>query len=244
LVRFAAHRSVFIANALLRWAVLFAGVAVFSHLALELQVRGGHGFDKPVQAWLAQRQSPLLTEAMAAVTRLGAGEFLALVSVVAALVFWLAKHPRSAIYMAVVAAGVAAMNAGLKLLFARERPEEILRLADTSGYSFPSGHAMAGAGIYGALAVVLFTRYRKLKWPSLGLCALLVGAVGLSRAYLHVHYPSDVIAGWGLGLTWPLWLKPVILGKHPLREEVRGRRRWFERIKPPPLPPEMPRDMR
>jgi undecaprenyl-diphosphatase len=221
--RFIYAHGTLIAKAVGRWTVLFGGVVVFAKLALELVERGVLPFDAPVMAWFANFHAEDLTEAVLFLTRLGGGKFLMFVAVVMAGLMWLAKHPRSAIYLASIAAGTAALNVGLKLLFARDRPDALLRLIDTSGYSFPSGHAMASAAIYGAVAVVLFTRFPRIKWPSLIVCVALVTAIGLSRVYLRVHYPSDVLAGWGLGLCWPLWLKPLVLGKKPLAVEAAER---------------------
>jgi membrane-associated phospholipid phosphatase len=65
----------------------------------------------------------------------------------------------------------------------------------------------------GRIAIITITRYPRLRWPVVAASALLVGLVGGSRAYLHVHFPSDVLAGWALGLTWPLWLKPLAIGR-------------------------------
>ncbi|MFW5741413.1 MAG: phosphatase PAP2 family protein [Myxococcota bacterium] len=81
------------------------------------------------------------------------------------------------------------------------------------GFAFPSGHSMGSAATYGAVAVIVAARYPRWRLPLLALCAAIVAAVGVSRAYLGVHYPSDVLAGWALGATLPLWVKPLLLGK-------------------------------
>jgi len=218
--RFVWKHATLIVLAVLRWTLLFGGVLLFVKLAVDLVGRGSFPFDQPVLDAFAGLQGESMTRFVLRVTMLGSGELLAFVVVLMAGLMWLFKHPRSAIYLAGIAAGTGGLNAGLKILFARARPDELSRLVDTSGYSFPSGHAMASAAIYGAIAVVLFTRFPSIKWVSLALCTALVLAIGMSRVYLHVHYPSDVLAGWGLGLCWPLWLKPLVLGKKPLAVEA------------------------
>jgi undecaprenyl-diphosphatase len=209
-----------IVMAIARWTLLFGGVVLFAKLAIDLVGRGTFPFDQPILNAFTGLQGDAMTSFVLLLTMLGSGKVLAFIAIVMAGLMWFFKHPRSAIYLAGIAAGTGALNAGLKMLFARARPDELSRLVDTSGYSFPSGHAMASAAIYGAIAVVLFTRFPSIKWASLAFCGALVIAIGLSRVYLHVHYPSDVLAGWGLGLCWPLWLKPLVLGKKPLAVEA------------------------
>jgi undecaprenyl-diphosphatase len=91
----------------------------------------------------------------------------------------------------------------LKAVFERKRPD----FADLETFSFPSGHAFGSAVVYGLLALValrVFHRYRW-RWVVAGGLALVFVAVGLSRVFLGMHYPSDVVAGWGLGLGWAFW---------------------------------------
>ena len=92
----------------------------------------------------------------------------------------------------------------LKLLFARPRPDVIPHFVETLTHSFPSGHSMLAAVTYltlGALASQLASR-NKVKIYVLGSCVILAILVGLTRVYLGVHYPTDVLAGWTLGFAW------------------------------------------
>ena len=99
------------------------------------------------------------------------------------------------------------VNLGLKELAARPRPDEMLALVNETGYAFPSGHAVFAAAFLGAL-IVLLGRWRVLKGrPALRLTlqaalALLILAVGASRVYLGVHWPSDVIGGFLFGALY------------------------------------------
>jgi undecaprenyl-diphosphatase len=195
-----------------RFTTLFGGIVAFSMIERRLSEDHGVPFDEKVLGWLRHHQSPGLTRAVLFVTELGSGRFLTLVSTGAVIGLLAHGNPRAARYVGTVAAGAGLMNRGLKLLYRRERPDVTLRLSQTTGFAFPSGHSMASAAIYGALAVVAFARFPAIKWHALVAASALVGAIGSSRAYLHVHYPSDIIAGWGLGLTWPLWLyRPLLV---------------------------------
>ena len=98
------------------------------------------------------------------------------------------------------------LNNALKGLFGRPRPDTVLHLTDVRSLSFPSGHAMESAIIYLTLAAILarLVQTRTLRLYFLAVAAALTLLVGLSRVYLGVHYPSDVLAGWTAGLAWAL----------------------------------------
>ena len=103
----------------------------------------------------------------------------------------------------------------LKVLFGRPRPTVVPMLVEESAPSFPSGHATLSAIVYLSLAVLLarFEPSPRLRAYLLGVGLLVTGVVGLTRVLLGVHYPSDVLAGWSLGLAWAAvcWLVAVRL---------------------------------
>lgn len=96
------------------------------------------------------------------------------------------------------------LNTALKLVIGRQRPDEALHLVEVSNASFPSGHAMLATIVYLTLgAVVASTRPRtRERVYVIGAAVLIAGVVGLTRVYLGVHYPTDVLAGWSVGLSW------------------------------------------
>jgi undecaprenyl-diphosphatase len=194
-----------------RFVTMFSGVLAFAWVERRMGEDHGLPFDEPLLRWLRRRRRPELTRAVLFVTELGSGRVLTVVSLISTAALWARGNRNAARYLALTAAGAGLMNRGLKELYRRERPDLTLRLSQTTGFAFPSGHAMASAAIYGALAMVAFARFPAVKWHALAAATGLVGAIGATRAYLHVHYPSDIIAGWGLGLTWPLWLyRPLV----------------------------------
>ena len=94
----------------------------------------------------------------------------------------------------------------LKEGFARPRPDVVPHLTETLTASFPSGHSMLSAVVYLTLALqvsALLPR-RRLKAYVIVIALLLTLLIGLSRVYLGVHYPTDVLAGWSAGLAWAL----------------------------------------
>lgn len=110
------------------------------------------------------------------------------------------------VFLVAASAGGFLMNDALKDLFSRPRPELALRLTEVRSLSFPSGHAMQSAIIYLTLAAFLarLVEGRALKVYFVAFAFLLTFIVGVSRVYLGVHYPSDVLAGWCAGLAWAI----------------------------------------
>lgn len=201
-----------LARAALRWWMLFGGVVIFAVLSSELFFRDRVAIDGWAHDWLLSLRRPWLTDAMSVMTDLGGSIALTGLVVVGGLVFGILHHPRSALFLGVVGLGAALLNRGLKWTFSRERPDALLQVVPAEGYAFPSGHSMGSAAVYAAIALIAATRFPRYRAPVITACAIMALGVGFSRAYLFVHYPSDVLAGWGLGLTLALWLKPALLG--------------------------------
>ena len=101
----------------------------------------------------------------------------------------------------------------LKSLFSRARPDVVSRLAEVSSGSFPSGHAMNSAIIYLTLAVLVARSYEDARTRSfiVGLATLATLSIGFSRLYLGVHWPTDVLAGWLVGLAWALLMGMIAI---------------------------------
>ena len=102
--------------------------------------------------------------------------------------------------------GASVLNAGLKSMLHRPRPELVPHLAVVSNASFPSGHAMISAAIYLTIGAMLAETQprRAARIFLMSFSGLLVLLIGVSRIYLGVHWPSDVLAGWCLGSVWAL----------------------------------------
>ena len=186
-------------------AVLFALLSVYVHAGAIL------GFENWVYAKSVAWMSPPLTAVLKGITHLGDS-----VTVIAFCLLIIAiPKTRRTIALPVSAAVTlsALINIVLKNLFARERPD-ILRLISETSYSFPSGHAMISATLYTMLIIMIF-RFVKSRKKRLTLsvpCALLAVAIGFSRVYLGVHYAGDIMGGWLIGfalsvLVYALWKK-------------------------------------
>jgi undecaprenyl-diphosphatase len=149
-------------------------------------------------AWLVQAGRDL--------TALGGPTILFFAIVAAA--GYLAMRRKTVTMILVLVSGIGAMFAGalLKHAYGRERPSLVPHLLEVSSPSFPSGHAMSSAAVYLSLGLLLAkVQSRRIeKLYILGTTMFLTLLVGLTRIYLGVHYPSDVLAGWMAGGAWAL----------------------------------------
>jgi undecaprenyl-diphosphatase len=138
----------------------------------------------------------------------------------------LERKKRAALFVLVSIAGGSVIGHLLKELFERPRPELISRDMTVFSHSFPSGHSMMAAATYLTLGALLARTQRSklVKAYVLVLAILLTIAVGFSRVYLGVHWPTDVLAGWIMGASWALicWAIALRLQKKKVVEAPAG----------------------
>jgi membrane-associated phospholipid phosphatase len=160
--------------------------------------------DAAVHEWFGSRRTPFTSALFVAITTVGGtvGMGALVATVLAALMA--RRRYRWAAYLAITSVGGALLNQLLKFHYLRERPDLKAAVLDAMGYSFPSGHAMSGTIILGALAYLAARSIREWKNKSAALSALATFAlaIGISRVYLGVHWTSDVGAGFAAGLLW------------------------------------------
>lgn len=188
----------------MRLLLVFAGLLLplwaFGELADEIHEQEAIAFDEPI-LWFAH-----------AMARQGLDDFFVFMSKVGyawgvvpfdiALVIVLAalRKYREAVFAAIALGGSALLNLGAKLFFARDRPSLWESIAPETTYSFPSGHAMGSMTLAGVL--VLLAWHTRWRWTVVAVMVPFVVLVGLSRVYLGVHYPSDILAGWAVASAW------------------------------------------
>lgn len=176
------------------------------------------GFDVPVSNAVRGFGPPWVRKAMIDVTALGGGTVLMIVTTAAVAILLAHRLALTALMVAAaVISGTVGSNA-LKLVFMRPRPPLADRLIEVTGDSFPSGHAANSAIVYLTLAALVtqVTPGRATRNTVLALAILLVGAIGTSRVYLGVHWPSDVLAGWSFGTLWAIGWWQIARRTRPL----------------------------
>jgi undecaprenyl-diphosphatase len=159
--------------------------------------------------------SPAVTTFMQAITMLGSAQALTIVVLVSAAILTLRRAWVEALGLIAASAGAGLLDAILKVWFHRQRPSVEWALARESTFSFPSGHAMLSLVVYGMiLYLILRLSHLFLLDVAASLIALpLILGIGVSRVYLGVHYPSDILAGY---LAGAIWLLAVIVSLETL----------------------------
>jgi undecaprenyl-diphosphatase len=140
------------------------------------------------------------------ITALGSATVLGLAVVSVAGFLFLQGLWRRALIVIGASFGGWFLNGALKQLFQRPRPDVVPHLREAMSLSFPSGHALQSAAVYLTLGVLMmrFAHRRMTKIYCLVVAGIATVLVGASRVYIGVHYPTDVIAGWLIGLSWAL----------------------------------------
>jgi undecaprenyl-diphosphatase len=186
-------------------------LVLFSWLGREILTGVTPVLDDRLRGAVHSWSSPGLTKVMIAASRYGGPAWLAPIGVVLSVAFLIRGWRRGALLVIVSMAGAGLLDTLLKLTFARVRPVAFFDYPLPVSHSFPSGHAFFSASFFGGLAVLLSGRVRS--QPLRGLIWLvaigLILLIGVSRIYLGVHYPSDVLAGYAAAI---IWVAAVALG--------------------------------
>ncbi len=208
-----------------RWARIlgvFIGVLLplwgFGELAEDLHAGEVFFFDAPLLQFVHGLAADNSNAFFVQVSGLGYLYGVIPVDTVIVLVLALRRKLREGLFAGVAIIGSALLNLGAKQLFARQRPSLWESIAPETSFSFPSGHAMGSMTL--ACVVVLLAWHTRWRWPLLTAMSVFVALVGISRIYLGVHYPSDILAGWSAALTWcvAMYLLVFPRGQRPWRE--------------------------
>jgi undecaprenyl-diphosphatase len=210
IIRWLGRHDLWLVGAL---AAAAAGIWIFVEIADVVREREAHAIDRAIL--LAMRSPadpgdpvgpPWFEELARDVTALGGTAVLGLVTLGVVGYLLLRREPVAAVLIAATAIGAQLASTILKLSFARPRPELVPAFAHVYTASFPSGHAMMSAVIYLTFALQLAAIHRDslIRGYLITVALVIVVAVGITRVYLGVHWPTDVLAGWAAGGAWAL----------------------------------------
>jgi undecaprenyl-diphosphatase len=204
--------------AALTYVVVDGRTQAFDARALEALRRAGDLAQPVGPAWLGLAALDL--------TSLGSGFVLGLIVALVAGFLAIERMRRTAVFITFASVSGWVLNAGLKELVQRPRPSVVPHLGEVMTLSFPSGHAMISATVYLTLGLLLtrIATRRATKVYCLAVAATLTTIVGVSRMYLGVHYPTDVLGGWIAGLSWAIFcwmIERAIERRSGLRDEQR-----------------------
>ncbi len=193
---------------------LAAGLIVtFAAITEELVEGDLHGFDRAVLLALRHADDPAkplgplwLQVAARDVTSLGSPAVLTLITVAALGFLALKRQWKAALFILVSICGGTAVSFALKDLIQRPRPDFVAAVAQTQTYSFPSGHAFLSAVTFLTLGTLLarVQHQVEVKIYLLSVAIAITVLVGISRVYIGVHWPTDVLAGWCAGAAWAI----------------------------------------
>ena len=178
-----------------RITLLIIFTLIFGIIAFFHESRLGKWIDNEVYEFIYASESFITTSILLGATKIG--EVWAMVSLSLMLVAYLMlkRYKIEALFVVITMSLSGILNPLLKNIFDRERPT-LLRLIDISGFSFPSGHAMGSTSFFGSAMYIAQRRASgSTKGVIIGLCAALILLISISRVYLGVHYPTDIIAG-------------------------------------------------
>jgi undecaprenyl-diphosphatase len=189
------------------------GFFAWAFVAVADEVREGetHALDSRLLLALRDPQDPAnplgptwLEESARDITGLGGHAILTLMTLAAVIYLLMAGKRGAAVLVVAAIAGGMLLSTGLKLGFERPRPDLVPHATRVYTASFPSGHAMLSAITYLTLGALLtrVQKRRRIRAFIMGLAVALTLLVGISRVYLGVHWPSDVLAGWSVGAAW------------------------------------------
>lgn len=185
---------------------LLCGLAIwgFAEIALHVQAGRTQAFDEAVLHYIDANRVKWVERSLLEITALGTGLVVMTIVGVAAMFLWLTRHRYSAMLLLVATGGGLLLNNILKYTFQRPRPQVFEWVDSPVTSSFPSGHAMSSAIVYMTVAYLGARLMKRRIYRVLTMLAalVLIALIGLSRLYLGVHYPSDVVGGYVIGIAW------------------------------------------
>ena len=205
--------------------LLFAGVLLplwgFGELAGEVRQADPFPFDEPLLRAAQGVAGESFDRFALALDAVGYQWGVVPLDIALVVVLALTRWKREGVFAGIALAGSALLNLGAKQLFARERPSLWESIHPETTYSFPSGHAM-GSMTLAMVLVLLAWRTRWRWWVAIPALAFAL-SVGVSRVYLGVHYPSDILAGWVAACAWAVLAYLLVFrGTRPWRNGTAG----------------------
>ncbi|ARD49682.1 hypothetical protein SporoP37_08610 [Sporosarcina sp. P37] len=186
------------------WIICTIFTGLFAFIARAIHLHTINSFDEPIIDFVQGAEAPWLTSVMKMFTTIGSTSAVAFISLMAlGLLLW-KKHRAQAMLFIAVIAGTGILNQVLKFIFKRQRPD-FNRLIEIGGYSFPSGHTMMAFSLYTILAYIVWRNLMH-SWTRVVIplaAGVMIVMIAVSRIYLGVHFPSDIVGGV---LASALWL--------------------------------------
>ena len=185
----------------------------FAALVGEVHKKEVFPFDAPILNVLHALATPALDHFFVICSRLGYLWGVVPLDLILLVLLVVLRRFRDGLFFGIAVIGSAALNIVAKNHFARMRPDLWLSITPETTYSFPSGHAMGSMTL--GMAVIILCWPTRCRWPILILSLVFILLVSVSRVYLGVHYPSDILAGWTAAIAWTFGMYVLVDQKAP-----------------------------
>ena len=177
-------------------------IYVVAQISDEVLDKEAFAFDKTILLWIHSFANPTLDSIMRLVTRLNDPSTVVAIAIfVLGILLWKHYYSEAQIFTVNCLGGVV-LSYGLKSVFAKVRPNLWESVIKDPSFSYPSGHALGSTVLYGFIAYLIATHYSQFSLLIYTVVVCLIGAIGLSRLYLGVHWPTDILGGYGIGFLW------------------------------------------
>ena len=185
---------------ILAFLIFWIPVIIFAKIAGEVVEKQPISLDIHILIWIHSISTAMLDKIFLVFTTVGNVKYILPISVAIMAYLIYKKQRHNALILLFGVGGAAVSNFILKLIFHRDRPTFWHSAITETGYSFPSGHAMISSALI--LCLIVMTWNTKWRLLSIIVGGVVVVMIGLSRLYMGVHYPTDVVAGWSVSIIW------------------------------------------
>lgn len=185
-----------------RALIIGGALLCFAYLAYQVTAHEVLPFDTAIRYWAYGQRTPALNAVLITITYLGNWQTMVLLGI--GLLLYPGTRRDIGVPFALISLSSTVFYKIVKSVFARPRPDLAVRIIEQGGYSFPSGHSMNGIVCFGILIYLIrrYCRNRKTANLLTAALSLLIIAIGCSRVYVGVHFPTDILAGWSLGAAF------------------------------------------
>lgn len=193
------------------WIAQISLVLIFLYIARQVKEGETLKLDTKILELIHSLASDVMDKSMQFITQFGGLAFVATITLFFAVTLWRKQYLPGVYLLISGVVGSSVINLVLKSAFSRHRPDLWPKLVQEGSYSFPSGHAMASLALAACIVIIFWHSHwrRRVVFAAVAY----VVCIGLSRVYLGVHYPTDIVAGWAASLFWVLLCNQIIKSK-------------------------------
>lgn len=192
-----------------KWIIFFFLVLIFGMIAKDVFKKEIFEFDTSIYTFLVSHRNMVLNIIFTGITKFGDALVLMILTILCIIFI---KDKKYKILVPINILAITGLNILLKNIFVRPRPD-ILRLIEETGYSFPSGHAMASTAFYGLLIYIAYKKIenKKARNTICVMLTILILMINISRIYVGVHYASDVLAGMCFSIAYLMLITRILV---------------------------------